>query len=278
MAIPIFKFDMTYLTFIIIFLIGPILLLATSLFLLRKRSKGHDGGMGWIQSILTISTIAVVYTTPWDNYLIAERIWWYDPDKVIGTIGFIPIEEYAFFVLQVVLTGLTLILVREMMHKLPFRLSFLSLSAPSISVRGWVTSILVGSCLIIFAAAQLGLLPGRYFSLLMLWALPPFALQAWVGADILMIERWPTLFAMGITTLYLSLADLMAIDIGIWTINPDETFGIYLFGILPLEEALFFLMTNALIVCGVTLCLSPLTWPRLRGSGVRLPSRAPSGD
>ena len=35
--------------------------------------------------------IAVVYTTHWDNYLVATRVWWYDPALVsgIGVINYV---------------------------------------------------------------------------------------------------------------------------------------------------------------------------------------------
>jgi len=56
--------------------------------------------------IALIATIALLYTAPWDNYLIAIGAWTYPPDAVIGAIGLVPIEEYCFFVLQPLATGL----------------------------------------------------------------------------------------------------------------------------------------------------------------------------
>jgi len=46
-----------------------------------------------------------VYTTPWDNYLIWRDVWHYGTDRVVGTIGYVPVEEYLFFLLQPILTG-----------------------------------------------------------------------------------------------------------------------------------------------------------------------------
>ena len=38
--------------------------------------------------------LAVLYTAPWDNYLVATRVWWYDPALVSGIVlGYVPIEE-----------------------------------------------------------------------------------------------------------------------------------------------------------------------------------------
>ena len=54
--------------------------------------------------------VAVVYTTAWDNYLVATRVWWYDPQRVTGlTLGWVPVEEYTFFIVQTLMTGLWLL-------------------------------------------------------------------------------------------------------------------------------------------------------------------------
>lgn len=241
-----------------------------------KEKLAGEYALSGTLSLIFLSTIAVVYTTPWDNYLVAERIWWYDVDKVIGTIGHVPIEEYLFFVLQVVLTGLSLILIRGIMRR--FQPPSTRQSSPRSILYPPIACILVSAWIYILIATQNDLFPGRYFSLLMLWALPPLALQFGFGGDILAADRWPALITLALLTLYLSFADLLAIDVGIWTINPDETFGIYLFGILPLEEALFFLMTNALIINGIALCLSPQTWTRINQYRSRPPLGIPSGD
>ena len=61
---------------------------------------------GWF-AILAHIIAAVVWTTPWDNYLVATGVWYYNPDLVTGvTLGWVPIEEYTFFILQTLLTGL----------------------------------------------------------------------------------------------------------------------------------------------------------------------------
>ena len=63
-------------------------------------------------------------------------------------------------------------------------------------------------------------------------------------------------------TLYLSLSDALAIGSGTWTINPEQSLDLLLGGILPLEELLFFLLTNTLVTFGVTLMLAPETLAR----------------
>ncbi|HEX2080504.1 MAG TPA: lycopene cyclase domain-containing protein, partial [Longimicrobium sp.] len=66
--------------------------------------------------------------------------------------------------------------------------------------------------------------------------------------------------AIGVPTLYLWMADAVAIRLGIWRISATQTLGIEL-GWLPLEEAAFFLATNLLVVQGLTLFLHPIRKP-----------------
>ena len=61
------------------------------------------------------------------------------------------------------------------------------------------------------------------------------------------------LTAILLPTLYLGYADALAIDGGTWTINPEQSLNIFLGGVLPIEEAIFFLVTNVLVVLGMTL-------------------------
>ena len=71
-----------------------------------------------------------------------------------------------------------------------------------------------------------------------------------------MTWRERALLAKGLAlpTLYLWLADALAIEMGIWSINPDFLLGIYC-AKLPLEEMTFFVITN-LMVLQVGDCLS----------------------
>jgi lycopene cyclase domain-containing protein len=201
--------------------------------------------------------LAVLYTTPWDNFLVATRVWWYDPTKVSGlTLGWVPIEEYTFFILQPVLAGLWLLFLIRSLH-LPAEVE------PAPKVRLYA---LTGSLLIWLLSTLLlvsGWAPTRYLTLELSWALIPISIQLAFGADLL-LRRWRlVLLAILPMTVYLSLADALAIDLGIWTIDPAQSLQIYLGGILPIEEALFFLLTNMLITFGMTLVLSTESRTRL---------------
>jgi 15-cis-phytoene synthase/lycopene beta-cyclase len=58
--------------------------------------------------------VAVVYTIPWDAYLIYAKVWTYPPNAILGpTLLRIPIEELFFFVIQTYMTSLLYILVNK---------------------------------------------------------------------------------------------------------------------------------------------------------------------
>jgi lycopene cyclase domain-containing protein len=44
--------------------------------------------------------IVVAFTSPWDNWAVAKGIWDFPPERVRFRIGRLPVEEYAFFVIQ----------------------------------------------------------------------------------------------------------------------------------------------------------------------------------
>jgi len=204
----------------------------------------------WL-ALLGLVLLALVYTTPWDNYLVANRIWWYAPDRVTGvTLGWVPIEEYTFFVVQTLVVGLWLLL---WMRRMPVPAV---LSPLWKSVR-WVSAV-VGSLLWgTWLAVLLSRWPrGLYMALILVWALPPIVAQLAFGADILWRYRRLVLVGLLPAFLYLCLVDAVAIGSSVWTINPNNVLGVYLGGVLPLEEAVFFLVTSMLVVSGMVLVLA----------------------
>lgn len=245
---------MTYFGFLAVFVVLPILALWTVAIADTRRGIGLPAHMRswhahWI--MLAHVIVAVLYTTPWDNYLVATRVWWYDPALVTGlVIWYVPIEEYTFFVLMTLLTGSWLLLIlRHKPEQAP---------APANGVRlRQVSTLAVFAVWLIFVALLVvGWRAGTYMALLFVWALPPIMLQTAFGADILWRNRRAVLLTVVPMTLYLSAADKLAISSGTWTINPEQTVNILLLGRLPLEEFLFFFIVNVLITFGMTLVMS----------------------
>ncbi len=251
---------MTYFGVLFTFIVPLLVLLALwvprELWFGRKKSAGAKINMLPYQSVLLHVIIALVYTTPWDNYLVATGVWWYDPALVTGiTLGWVPIEEYTFFVLQTLLTGLWTVWMLRRFPAGPVR--------ESTPVRVWSSAVLAVLWAASVALWLSGWQPGVYFGLILGWAIPPILLQTIFGADILR-DQWRVLLAgIGAPTLYLWLVDSLAITSGTWTISPQYTTGLKV-GTLPVEEMLFFLVTNILITCGITLMCHPVSLERAR--------------
>jgi lycopene cyclase domain-containing protein len=85
-----------------------------------------------------------------------------------------------------------------------------------------------------------------YFALLLVWALPPIVLQWVAGWKWLNLHRRAWLLGILIPTVWLVIADSTALNV-VWTIAPSKSTGILLLNV-PVEEAVFFLLTNTLVV------------------------------
>ena len=252
---------MTYFGFLLRFLVIPILLLSIAVLVLHRRGKRLPEslrGLPFVVALLGHIVVALVYTTPWDNYLVATGVWYYNPALVTGiTIGWVPIEEYTFFLLQPILTGLWLYLLAVT----------LELGPPGNHARPrlrlWsviiVGAIWLASVIVFFSDWT----SATYLSIILAWGLFPVLIQLAMGADILWRYRKLVLWALVPATLYLAFADSLAIGDGTWTIDPAQSFHILIGGVLPIEEFLFFLMTNVLLVFGMTLVLARESHERL---------------
>ncbi len=101
--------------------------------------------------------------------------------------------------------------------------------------------------------------------MLLPWALPVLLIQWLAGHAVLRRRLVLLLIAALVPTLYLVLSDGVALRAGIWHIHADRIMGVYL-GNVPLEEALFFLLTDLMVVQSVIL----LNAPELRALAGRL--------
>lgn len=256
---------MTYFGFLFRFLLIPILIF---LFIhywdsrTRKPIPGFQNGRAvWIGIGIHI-LLAVLYTTPWDNYLVATGVWYYNPKLVTGLVlGYVPIEEYTFFVVETILAGLW-------WWFLARRLSLASARRETNLTRLLVylpTSVLVVLWLVFTWLFFFGAAKWTYLSIILFWALPPIFIQLLFGADILWRYRNLVFWAIAVPGTYLSLMDIVALRETTWSISATQTTGILFFGILPLEEVVFFFITNTLITFGLTLLLAHVSQERFAG-------------
>lgn len=245
---------MTYFGFLLRFVVIPILILLAGTWWDHKNNKptpGFQNGRAvWI-AILVHIMLAVIYTTPWDNYLVATGVWYYNPSLVTGiVIGYVPIEEYTFFVLETIISGLFWWFLAKRIPEPTeeFRLKRkIIYRSVSLLVLFWMLF-----TYLFFSNNQ----PITYLSITLFWALPAIFPQLLYGADILWHHRKLVLPAILIPGTYLSLMDIVALKDTTWSIAENQTTGILFFGILPLEEVVFFFITNVLVVFGMTLLLS----------------------
>lgn len=258
---------MTYFGFLLRFLLLPILIFLIIASWDNRNNKSMTGSQNgraiWI-GIGVHVLLAVIYTTPWDNYLVATGVWYYNPKLVTGlVIGYVPIEEYTFFVLETILSGLW-------WWFLARRFTLTPTASPS--GRGELapkkTLVYLSACILAFLwliftyLFFFGTAKWTYLSIILFWALPPIFVQLLFGADILWHHRKIVFWAIILPATYLSLVDMVALKNTTWSISASQTTGILFFGILPLEEVVFFFVTNMLITFGMTLLLANVSHER----------------
>ncbi|MGF1530303.1 MAG: lycopene cyclase domain-containing protein [Puniceicoccaceae bacterium] len=236
---------MTYLSFILIFVLPPTLIALVLAFI--RFDQLPKGAIG---SAVALIVLALVYTIPWDRHLILTGVWGYPEDRVLGTFLAIPVEELSFIILQAFgVSAWTLYLTRI----LPIDTQIPSAYSERLAFERarWFG---IGAALQIFLFGILFLQidATRYLGLLLSWVGPVLLLQCSVGGALLWKLRQIWLLSILPPFLYLCLVDRIAIGFGIWYFSPEYTSGIRLLG-LPLEEALFFFLTCTMVSQGVLL-------------------------
>lgn len=228
---------LTYFGVHLVFVLPPILILG---WLAVRRDRAW-WGVRPLSGLGVVICLAVSYTTPFTNHLIPEGVWWYGEGAVVATVWHTPIEEYLFFVLQPILTAFWLYQVpatadRPLSIPLGHRLLGVA-GGLSIAGAGWMLT---------------GDVSTYYLGWLFVWAGPVLAVQWGFGLTYLWDVRRTVLVAIAVPTGYLWIVDRIAIELGVWVISDAHTTGYALLG-LPIEEALFFLLTNAFIVQGIVM-------------------------
>ena len=205
-----------------------------------------------VLQVTSLVVVAFVSTIPWDAYLIRHSVWTYPPTAIIGPRLFeIPIEELFFFVIQTYITSLVyVILNKPCLHVLYLE----SQRNPPSWIRQakltgqvlFVVLTLVGAHLLRRDGT------GTYLGLILVWA-SPFCLLTWTiaGRFIISLPWTSTVLPIVLPTVYLWLVDELALGRGTWSIESGTKLEVLLFGALEIEEAVFFLATNTLIVFGL---------------------------
>jgi lycopene beta-cyclase len=259
---------MTYFSFLLRFLVIPILVFLFITFWDNRKNRQtrgfHNGHAVWM-AIGVHVLLAVIYTTPWDNYLVATGVWFYNPDLVTGfVIGYVPIEEYTFFVLETFLAGLWWWFLARRLSP-PKKAFKPNKSLVYLSTCDLMVTWIIFTYLFFFGEAK-----WTYLSITLFWAFPAILMQVFFGADILWHYRKLVFASILLPGAYLSLMDIFALKSSTWSISATQTTGILFFGILPLEEVVFFFITNVLVTFGLTLLLSNVSQERFKAIKVEL--------
>ena len=194
--------------------------------------------------LVLLGTIAFCYTTPWDNYLIERGAWFYGDGRVFARVWLAPVGEYLFFALQTTIVGLW----HSRVGFDPTPTEGDTARRPRVAgARAGLALGVAGGWLVVAGPER-----ALYLGAILAWACPPIALQWAVGGAFLLRRPRPWLVAIGVPTLYLWAVDRVAIGLGVWTVADRTSTGVEIVG-LPIEEALFFLLTSTLVVYGLVL-------------------------
>lgn len=179
----------------------------------------------------------------------------------------IPAEELFFFVIQTYNTSLLyLLLSKPIFHSIYLQeqenedeknpvlhSKHVESNAPvPLKTARNLGQLIIGSLIVIGGLLIWQNGKGTYLGLILAWA-GPFTLLLWSLSHQFLI-RLPytsTLLPIALPTLYLWIVDTLALKRGTWTIESGTKLGLNLWDGLDIEEAVFFLATNILIVFGL---------------------------
>ena len=209
-------------------------------------------------AVLILFKVAVTYTIPWDSYLIYTEVWTYPPGGILGpTVFKIPVEELFFFVIQTYMTSLLYILVNKPTLYVTYLVD--DTDPAKCDTRYFQLRKRLGqvffACFTLssYLFSKLPSSTGTYLALICVWA-GPVLLALWCLAyqPLLALPTSKTWLPILLPTAYLWIVDTIALSRGTWSIESGTKVGVQVWPGLELEEALFFLVTNTLVVFGLT--------------------------
>jgi lycopene cyclase domain-containing protein len=150
----------------------------------------------------------------------------------------LPMEEVAFFVIQTLLVSLAMFVANGLLP---------NISGPqTIETRAPYLAL---ACAILAAGTLVGIRVGvrSYGWHLLVWSVPLILAQWCIGWP-LFIPRIQTLMLVtAVCSAYLIWTDVQAIKRGIWYFDHRKVGRRRFFGVLPWEEAMFFVLTSLLV-------------------------------
>lgn len=201
-----------------------------------------------IVKIALISSVGFIHTTLWANYVISNGVWTFSNDRIAGVVGLIPIEVYMFLIVQSLLTTLWgLITVRWSTPCFRF-----NMDEHSYRTIRWLPILFLG---FLTAYGCKLAVPGKdtFYLGCIFWGASPMMMFLWYGGGNFFLKKIvPSSVAIIVPTIYYCWIDQIARKNGIWSINETNCVKLNVAENLPMEHALFFLVTNAIIILTVS--------------------------
>ena len=257
------------------------------------RRASHD--LSYLKDVgkwtIILAIVAFVWTTPWDNYLVKSGVWGYgNNDRVLLVIGYVPIEEYMFFIFEAVIVCLIWLQCapdRDSLELPPDtsvaasynKSKYIRTADPRSTEhnpnpkKSNATNTILGRLMLIvlysiffasmssFYATPVSVAASNkslYLTLILIWSIPILIIQWTYGYNALLANSSIWCKTTMFSTLSLALADRWAIKSGIWSINEKYSLcDMKWVGLddLPLEEFTFFLVTSLMCTWGLTLAM-----------------------
>jgi lycopene cyclase domain-containing protein len=241
---------MTYLGFHLRFTV-PALVLSLGLLLSSNLPLQTWSSIAVVLTVLF--ALVVAFTSPWDNIAVKRGTWDFPSDRVWFRIYYLPVEEYAFFLLQTAIVSFLVI-----------GLLWYSGGFSSIGHIALAETIASAAFLLIWFAS--GWLYRRCYQMprrltyawhLLFWFLPVIGVQWIIASEVLLPNIGILALSTAVVGTYLTLADVVAVRRGIWFFDDSQITGFRFFRVLPWEEAAFFYITSALVAQSTLLLLPP---------------------
>jgi lycopene beta-cyclase len=211
----------------------------------------------WAAGLVLLAVM--IFTTPWDNYAVAQGIWGFPRQRFSGKIGYLPVEEYLFFIIE---SLQVMWFAYWLMQVFPDTPSFVATPLFEDKEK-WIQLGLVAVLWLRVGWWGRKKVDARsrfhYAWHLLFWFVPLLMFQWVIAWEVL----WPRVGVLATATLaigsYLSVADYIAIDKGIWHFDQRQITGFKLGGKMPWEEAAFFYLTALLVAQSFIMLLPELS-------------------
>jgi lycopene cyclase domain-containing protein len=246
--------ELTY-TRLHLFLLLPLLALAVTPPRPLQSAPPQVQRVGYRMPLL-LAAIAFAFSCTWDILLAWRGVWTVAADMAVGSVAFMPLEEYLWFVDH---TLLACVWVLVLWSGRPTRNDTALAPRRTARVVGAVVSLLVMLC-------GLQWLQGErtfYLGVILSFMSPVIGFQWLVCGHLLLQQPREWLLGIAAPSAYLLLLDTWALREGVWRLSERYTTEVTMLGV-PLEHLLLYTVTTTMVVLPLvsTLRMAEIRWLR----------------